>query len=42
MKLRPLLPSSEDVLVLAQSVRIEAGGDALDAAIGRALQEPRG
>ena len=42
VKLRPLLPSSEDVLVLAQSVRIEAGGDALDAAIGRALQEPRG
>ncbi|HKP75076.1 MAG TPA: tetraacyldisaccharide 4'-kinase, partial [Longimicrobiaceae bacterium] len=37
VKLRPLLPSSTEAFVLEQAVRIESGGDALDAALRRAL-----
>lgn len=37
VKLRPLLPPSTDALVLEQAVRIDTGGDALDAAIRGAM-----
>jgi tetraacyldisaccharide 4'-kinase len=42
VKLRTLLPTSTEALVLEQAVRIEAGGDALDAALRRALEARRG
>lgn len=38
VKLRPLLPSSTDAWVLEQSVTIESGADALEAALRRALE----
>jgi len=38
VKLRGLLPPSAEALVLEQAVRIEAGGEALDAALRRALE----
>jgi tetraacyldisaccharide 4'-kinase len=38
VKLRPLLPPSTEAFVLEQAVHIEAGGDALDAALRRALE----
>jgi tetraacyldisaccharide 4'-kinase len=41
VKLRSLLPSSPDFLVLEQAVRVEAGLDALDAALRRALEAKR-
>jgi tetraacyldisaccharide 4'-kinase len=39
VKLRPLLGPSTDAAVLEQAVRIEAGGEALDAALRRALED---
>ncbi|HEV7590514.1 MAG TPA: tetraacyldisaccharide 4'-kinase [Longimicrobium sp.] len=42
VKLRELLPPSTEALVLEQAVRIEAGGDALDGALRRALEARRG
>ncbi len=39
VKLRPLLPSGAEALVLEQRVTVEAGADALDAALRRALAE---
>ncbi|MFL5540531.1 MAG: tetraacyldisaccharide 4'-kinase, partial [Longimicrobiaceae bacterium] len=39
VKLRTLLPPSTEALVLEQAVRIEAGGEALDAALRRALED---
>ena len=41
VKLRALLPPSTEALVLEQAVRIEAGGDELDAAFRRALEDRR-
>jgi tetraacyldisaccharide 4'-kinase len=38
VKLRPLLGPSADAVVLEQAVRVEAGGDALEAALRRALE----
>jgi tetraacyldisaccharide 4'-kinase len=42
VKLRGLLPTSTEALVLEQAVRIEAGGEALDAALRHALEARRG
>lgn len=42
VKLRALISPKANVWVLEQAVRIEAGGDALDAALRRALEERRG
>ncbi|HEX2209148.1 MAG TPA: tetraacyldisaccharide 4'-kinase [Longimicrobium sp.] len=42
VKLRPLLPASADAWVLEQTVLIESGADALDAALRRALEERAG
>ena len=42
VKLRGLLPASTEALVLEQAVRIEAGGDALDAALRGALERRGG
>jgi tetraacyldisaccharide 4'-kinase len=41
VKLRGLLPSSTEALVLEQAVHVEAGADALDAALRRALEGRR-
>jgi tetraacyldisaccharide 4'-kinase len=42
VKLRDLIPSSENAMVLEQAVRIERGGDVLDAALRRALEGGHG
>jgi tetraacyldisaccharide-1-P 4'-kinase len=42
VKLRGLLPSSVEAYVLEQTVAIESGADALDAALRRALEERAG
>lgn len=42
VKLRPLLPPAANAYVLEQSVTIESGADALDAALRRALRERAG
>jgi len=42
VKLRGLFPASTEALVLEQAVRIEAGGDALDAALRGALERRGG
>ena len=42
VKLRALLPGSAEAYVLEQTVAIESGADALDAALRRALEERAG
>jgi tetraacyldisaccharide 4'-kinase len=42
VKLRALLPASTEAYVLEQTVTIESGADALDAALRRALEERAG